>query len=49
MDNEAQKRARVIALEYVGIGVAVTTVIGAAFYFGMMVGFDYGIRACACL
>ncbi|MFH1788654.1 MAG: hypothetical protein ABH834_04685 [Candidatus Altiarchaeota archaeon] len=46
MDADAQKRMKNIALEYTAIGVAVTTIIGAAFYVGMKIGFGYGLHAC---
>jgi len=43
-DNNSN--AKIIALEYVGIGVTVTVIVAVAFYLGMKLGFEYGLAAC---
>ncbi|GEM_PF-1704326 len=37
---------KLMALEYAGIGMTMTIIVGVVFYLGMKVGFSYGIAAC---
>ena len=37
---------KMIALEYVGVGVTVSIIVVVAFYLGMKLGFEYGLGAC---
>lgn len=44
--DEDKNMRKMIALEYVGIGVTTSIIVVTAFYLGMKLGFEYGLGAC---